>query len=280
MAAARVVPPAERGQAKTDFVDAPYPARAEPHCARAGSSGLSIPLASFSHVWRWQGWDQYRIPGCSGGRPRLGGTPVRDETVPAGCPRTGGGPFPPPDLPHIAPRSAKPGHSGHIEVLPNPRGAATADPRLAPRRTGRRTPSRRTRPFDGVRDRRKGASPQKGCVATMPAWSRWHRALFGKDRTALDAISAAARSHGRAEPRRAAHHRCRHHRDVLIGSITDRRSGRAARHRDRRRHGVLLITAPASAPAGTRGTTIRCCLGAAGCECVPVERARDATGDV
>jgi hypothetical protein len=36
---------------------------------------------------------------------------------------------------------------------------------------------------------------------------------------------------------------------VLIGSIIDRRSGRAALHRDRRRHGVLLITAPAMAPA-------------------------------
>jgi hypothetical protein len=32
--------------------------------------------------------------GCSGGRPRLGGTPVMDETVPAGCYATGGGPFP------------------------------------------------------------------------------------------------------------------------------------------------------------------------------------------
>jgi hypothetical protein len=33
---------------------------------------------------------------------------------------------------------------------------------------------------------------------------------------------------------------------VLIESIIDRRSGRAARHRDRRRRGVLLITAQVS----------------------------------
>jgi hypothetical protein len=47
----------------------------------------------------------------------------------------------------------------------------------------------------------------------------------------------------RAGPRRAAHHCCRHHRDVLLGSVTDDRSRRAVRHRDRRRRGVLLITA-------------------------------------
>ena len=36
-------------------------------------------------------------------------------------------------------------------------------------RLGWRTWSRATRPIDGVRDRGKGASPQKGCVATITA---------------------------------------------------------------------------------------------------------------
>ena len=37
--------------------------------------------------------------------------------------------------------------------------------------------------------------------------------------SACSGVSAAARGPGRAGLRRAAHHRCRHHRDVLIGSI-------------------------------------------------------------
>jgi hypothetical protein len=44
-------------------------------------------LASTSHVCGWLGWVHYRPRGCVGGRPRRGGTPVRDETVTAGCPR-------------------------------------------------------------------------------------------------------------------------------------------------------------------------------------------------
>ena len=49
-------------------------------------------LASTSHRWRWPGWQNYRPRGGAGGRPRLRGTPVLDETVRPGARSTGGGP--------------------------------------------------------------------------------------------------------------------------------------------------------------------------------------------
>jgi hypothetical protein len=80
----------------TRFVGAPYPARAEPRRTQSEHSGVAIrsrrsrtcgdgrvgtlpitwPLVRPSPTW---------------------GTPVQDETVPAGCPRTGGGPDSTPD---------------------------------------------------------------------------------------------------------------------------------------------------------------------------------------
>jgi hypothetical protein len=88
---------AERGLVRTGFVGAPSPARAEPRRAQAEQSRVPTPFAWFAHVWRWPGWDHYRVRGRSGGRPRPGGTPVRDETVAAGCHAPGGGPISAPD---------------------------------------------------------------------------------------------------------------------------------------------------------------------------------------
>jgi hypothetical protein len=149
---------------RSGFVGAPSPARTGPRRAQAEQSRVSTPLASLSHVWRWPGWDHYRPQGCSGGRPRLGGTPVRDETVPAGCPRTGGGPVTP-RLPRIRPRSAKAGHSGHIWPPGPGFGDHTASRRLdlelppfvAIPSPGQRTTASRV----GTRQRR--ARPRRSC---------------------------------------------------------------------------------------------------------------------
>jgi hypothetical protein len=60
--------------------------------ALAGRSGVSIPLASSSRVWRWPVGKTAELRGWSGDRPRLAGTPVWDEILSAGCHATGGGP--------------------------------------------------------------------------------------------------------------------------------------------------------------------------------------------
>jgi hypothetical protein len=99
---------------KTGFVGAPYPARAGPRRARVGV----LVCRSRSHRPHTCGGGRVGITtefrARLGGRPRLGGTPVRDETVPAGCPRNRRWSRSRPRLPPIRPRSAKPGHNGHI----------------------------------------------------------------------------------------------------------------------------------------------------------------------
>ncbi len=69
-------------------VGAPFPTRAGRRSHMGGSADSSTPSASTPHVSRWLGWCHYRQRGCVGGRPRLEGTPVVDETVTAGRERT------------------------------------------------------------------------------------------------------------------------------------------------------------------------------------------------
>jgi hypothetical protein len=82
---------------RNGFVGAPYPARAEPRRAQAEHSGVAIRSRRFrtSGGGRVEITPEFRCH--SGGRPRLGGTPVRARPSPPGATQPAVVPFPPSD---------------------------------------------------------------------------------------------------------------------------------------------------------------------------------------
>src|SRR3954466_1871894 len=80
-------------------VGAPFPTRDARRTARVQGCARVTPVRLAPSPWRgaWVGCTT-EFRGHPRSRPRLGGTPVRDESVAAGCHATGCGPVP--DLSH------------------------------------------------------------------------------------------------------------------------------------------------------------------------------------
>jgi hypothetical protein len=201
------------------FVGAPYPARAGPRRVRAGA----LVCGSRSHRSRMCGGGRVGIstefPGCSGGRPRLGGTHDRDENVAAGCPRTGGGPVSALDchagVQDLRSRDIAAIFDRHVPVLviTRPRGVLISNClSLWSSLRGRNGPQ----PVRGTRQER--ARPQQACpqagdsrqrnpggpvvLPTQPprrAWGRAGRWTARKARTCTRTASGAGRER-RAKP--------------------------------------------------------------------------------